>query len=140
MTIKKITTLLFLGVSSALTLGALALTTGKPNPGGHDPAVARENPNRPQAELLPVMLRAGGFVPREISRPAGEYVLSVNNQSGIPGLELRLTRENGERMHEAKLSHRKPYLRQPLRLTPGTYMITEADHPEWVCRITVTAN
>lgn len=137
---KKITSLLFLALCAALTLGTLALTTGKPNSGRYDPIEARENPNRPQTELLPIMLRAGGFVPREISRPAGEYVLSVNDQSGLPGLELRLARENGGRMHEVKLSRRKPYWRQLLRLTPGTYIITEANHPEWVCRITVSAN
>jgi hypothetical protein len=140
MTGKKISSLLFLALSAALTLGVLALATVKLNSAGHDSAEARGNPSRPQAELLPVMLRAGGFVPREITKSAGEYVLSVNDQSGTPGLELRLARENGERTHEAKLSRRKPYWRQLLRLTPGTYLITEANHPEWSCRITVTAN
>lgn len=137
---KKIISLFLLGLSAALTLGVLALVTGKSNMEGRDPTEARGNPNRPPAELLPVMLRAGGFVPREISRPVGEYVLSVNDQSGMPGLELRLERDKGERMHESKLSRHKPYWRQLLRLTPGTYLITEVNHPEWVCRIIVTAN
>ena len=137
---KKIISLLFLVLTAALTLGVLAFATGKPNIEGRDPVEVRGNPNRLQADLLPIMLRAGGFVPREISRPAGEYILSVNDQSGMPRLELRLVRDNGERTHEARLSRGKPYWRQVLRLTPGTYLLTEANHPEWVCRITVTAN
>jgi hypothetical protein len=137
---KRIGVLLCVPVLAALTLGVFAFTSPKPDSGNSKAADVQGNPNRPGAELLPVMLRAGGFVPREVSRPAGEYVLSVNDQSGMPGLELRLERENGGRMHEAKLSRRKPYLRQLFRLTPGTYLITEANHPEWACRITVTAN
>lgn len=139
MSVKK-KVLLSVPVLAALTFGVLAIASDKPATEGGKAAGVQGNQHRPQAEMLPVMLRAGGFVPREISRPAGEYVLSVNDQSGLPGLALRLQRENGERMHEAKVSRRKPYWRQLLRLTPGTYLITEANHPEWVCRITVTAN
>jgi hypothetical protein len=139
MSIKKIVALLCVPVSAALTLGVLALGSVKSDPGHGKAADAQGNPNRPQAEFLPVMLRSGGFVPREISRPAGEYVLSVNNQSRLAEVNLRLARENGERVHEAKVLRRKPYWRQLVRLTPGTYLITEASHPDWVCRITVTA-
>jgi hypothetical protein len=136
---KKIASLLLIALSAALTICALALASGNPTIEGRGITEARDVPNHPQAEFLPVMLRLGGFVPREISRPAGEYVLSVNNQSGVPEVELRLQRENGERVHEAKVLRRKPYWRQLVRLTPGTYLITEASHPGWVCRITVTA-
>lgn len=140
MSVKVVGYLMTVTLLAALTLGVFALTSNKSNPDEGGAPVSQRDPNGPQAELLPVMLRAGGFVPREISRPAGEYVLSVNDQSGVPGLELRLDRENGRRMHEAKVSRRRPYWRQLLRLTPGTYLITETNHPEWVCRITVTAN
>lgn len=136
---KMIGSLMSVALLAALTLGVFALTPNKPNPGGGG-AAGQGHSHRPQAEMLPVMLRAGGFVPGEISRPAGEYVLSVNDQSGTQGLRLRLERENGERMHEARVSRSKPFWRQLLRLTPGTYLITEANHPEWVCRITVTTN
>jgi hypothetical protein len=137
---KKIGSLLGAILFAALTLGVLAVASNRLSQEGGEATDAQSNPNRPQAEMLPVMLRAGGFVPREISRPAGEYVLSINDQSGLQGVALRLDRENGNRMHEAKVSRRKPYWRQLLRLTPGTYLITEANHPEWVCRITVTAH
>jgi hypothetical protein len=30
--------------------------------------------------------------------------------------------------------------RQLVTLPPGSYALTEADHPGWVCRITITAN
>jgi hypothetical protein len=140
MSIKKVGVFLCVPALAALTLGALALDSVRPGPGNALTAEPPNKPDRPQTDFLPVMLRAGGFVPREISRPAGEYVISVNDQSGAQGLTLRFDRENGGRLHEAKVSRRKPHWRQLLRLTPGTYLITEADHPDWVCRITVTAN
>lgn len=89
--------------------------------------------------MLPISLRAGGFSPSEISRPAGDYYLSINNLSRAQDLTLRLSRENQGRVKEAKTSREKTYWREHVRLSPGTYLITEANHPDWVCRITVTA-
>lgn len=139
MSAKMIGSLLSVALLAALTLGVFALTSDKPEHEGSTAADAHGNPNRPQTELLPVTLRSGGFVPREMSRPAGDYILSINNLSGVPELDLRLSREGGEKMSETKVLRRKPYWRQLMRLTPGTYLITEAGHPEWTCRLTVTA-
>lgn len=93
---------------------------------------------RPSVEVLPVYLRRPGFAPREITRPAGDYFLAVNNFSGVPDIVLRLDREQGDRLHEVKVTRDRPSWRQNIRLTPGVYLLTEADHPNWVCRITVT--
>jgi hypothetical protein len=97
------------------------------------------NAERSSVEVLPIYLRRPGFAPGEITRPAGDYFLAVKNISGVPDIVLRLDREKGGRLHEVKVMRDRPAWRQNVRLTPGVYLLTEADHPDWVCRITVTA-
>ena len=135
---KRTGLILSLPLFAALTLGVFALTRSN-SPREAAAAEAQGNPGRPQAEALPISLRAGGFSPVELSRPAGDYYLSINNLSRVPDLNLRLDRENEGRVKETRTSRARPYWRQHVRLTPGVYLITEADHPDWVCRITVTA-
>jgi hypothetical protein len=95
--------------------------------------------NPPPVEVLPIMLRRSGFEPREINRPAGYYFLSVNNFSGEPEIVLRFDREQGNRLHEVTIPRGRSRWRQNVHLTPGTYLLSEATHPRWVCRITITA-
>ncbi len=94
--------------------------------------------NEPQVVALPIVLKPLGFVPSEITKPAGDYFLSVGNQSGVSEITLRLDRERGERLHEAQVKKQRLRWRQAVHLTPGTYLLTEASHPRWVCRITIT--
>jgi hypothetical protein len=84
-------------------------------------------------------LKKLGFVPREITTAAGDYQLSVNNQSGVSEVSLGLEREHGARLHEARVKKERLRWRQNVRLTPGVYRLTEANHPDWVCRIVVTS-
>jgi len=85
------------------------------------------------------MIKAGGFVPHEINRPRGDYFLSVTNASGVADIKLRFERVNGERLHEVNVKRERPSWRTNLNLTPGTYLLTEADHPNWICRFVITA-
>lgn len=101
------------------------------------------NPSPPSPEralvAIPIMIKPGGFVPREINRPHGDYFLSVTNASGVADIKLRFGRENGERLKEADVKKERPGWRTSVRLTPGTYLLTEADHPNWICRFIITA-
>ncbi len=98
-------------------------------------------PQRPRVSnilALPLALRMNGFAPAEIERPTGDFLISVTNFSGFPDVVFRLDRENGERLHSAKVPRDKLTWRQHVRLTPGSYLLTVMDHPEWSCRITIT--
>ena len=95
--------------------------------------------DRGQLVAIPIMIRAGGFVPHEVTRPHGDYFLSVTNASGVADIKLRFERENGERLNEVNVKKERPGWRTSVRLTPGTYLLTEADHPTWVCRFVITA-
>jgi|SRR5215204_5833271 len=85
-----------------------------------------------------ITLRATGFEPSEITRPAGEFILMVENVTGEP-VNLRFDRETGERVHEMRMSREEPDWNESEDLRPGRYLMTEANHLDWVCRVTVTA-
>src|SRR5688572_29623754 len=50
-----------------------------------------------------ITLRPNGFEPAEVTRPAGEFILMVENRSGRP-TDLRFSRVTGERLHEVTSS------------------------------------
>ena len=133
------------GVATAAALGSRLLhTAAKKNVPVASISAPRPAPQTivaaavdPQAPALPILLKPAGFVPREISRPAGPYYFAVGNLSGVREVALRLDREHGERLHQVNARREKPW-RQIVHLAPGIYLLTEANHPEWVCRITIT--
>jgi hypothetical protein len=90
-----------------------------------------------QRELITI--RPSGFEPSEITRPAGRFLLAVNDRSEQDEVVLLLTRENGEQLHRVRMrdTPRKHEWRQVVNLPPGRYVLAEAAHPEWTCRITL---
>lgn len=81
-----------------------------------------------------------GFNPAELTRPKGKFLLLINDRSGLEALDLRLLRENGDGEREARTGRNQPRWSGLVNLQPGRYRLTEADHPEWSCLITITPN
>lgn len=94
---------------------------------------------RSQIEVEVVTITPRGIEPAEITRPAGRFLLVVDNRSDLEGVTLRLDRETGARMHEVPMAREKWDWNQVVDLQPGSYLLTEADHQDWLCRITITA-
>lgn len=103
-----------------------------------DFVVTRQKSGTSNVTVLPFALRTNGFAPNEITHPAGDFFISVTNLTGLPDISFRLDRENGERLHHAKVAKGKRSWRQHVRLTPGEYVLSVTDLPEWNCRITIT--
>lgn len=105
------------------------------------PAPLNVQPER-KLDMLRITLGRTGFEPAEITRPAGRFLLAVNDHSGVRDLVLTLARDNGQRLHTTRMREtpRKHQWRQIVNLEPGRYVLSEANYPEWVCRITLTAN
>jgi hypothetical protein len=80
-------------------------------------------------------LRPTGFDPSEITQTTGAFLLAVDNKSGLERITLRVTREDGTRV-TSMTSRNK--LREKIDLAPGRYVITETDHENWTCRLTIT--
>jgi len=79
-----------------------------------------------------------GFEPAEVSWPKERFFLAVENHSNVNDITLLLDREVGGRVKEVNLKMRKQRAAGIFDLPPGNYVLTVADHPGWVCRITIT--
>lgn len=94
---------------------------------------------RLEGELVVVGVR--GFEPAEITRPAGPFLLIVDNRTGLDEVQVRVERVAGrERLYDVGLSRKDYSWNTLLRLPPGDYILTEAGHPDWVCRLTLTSS
>jgi hypothetical protein len=93
----------------------------------------------PEGEIVAV--QRNGFEPNQITRRAGEFLLLIDNRSGLDEIQVRLERVvNRERVHDVSLTKRAYSWNTMLNLPPGEYALTEVSHPEWTCRITLTPN
>ena len=90
-----------------------------------------------EAELITVT--PNGFEPLEINRPKGSFLLMVQNRSGLPDVAIQLNRKAGPNLRALQLPREQPNWDDVIDLEPGRYVLTEADHPGWSCRITITA-
>jgi hypothetical protein len=95
---------------------------------------------RPQVELI--TLTPNGYVPTQISRPKGKFLLVVDDRSGLPETSQKLERVidpgNVEKLKEAKLKRTQTLWTEEQDLPPGEYLLTEVEHQSWKLKITVT--
>jgi hypothetical protein len=88
-----------------------------------------------------IRLYPHGFEPKKITSMKGPFLLAVDNRSGFVSGEIafRLDKVGANRVREARLPLRKRGWREVVDLSPGTYLLTEANHPKWTCEITIVA-
>jgi hypothetical protein len=90
-----------------------------------------------------MVLRPHGFEPSSIEITAGRVLFAVYNRTGLDEVNLRIKQENDTvrvvdiLLREERLRLGKRVLGLDFELTPGTYVVTEAEHPTWKCRVTV---
>jgi hypothetical protein len=89
-----------------------------------------------QGEVL--TLTSHGFEPNKLVRPAGLFLLIVQNRSTVELIELTVDRTAGPRLRDIPVSKGHYDWNDFFNLTPGEYMLTEAGHPLWTCQITIT--
>ena len=114
-------------VRNTAELSARAVST---LPQGGSPQEAME------AELITIL--PTGFEPSEIRRPAGKFLLAIDNRSGLPEIKLSLVRVAGRSAQELSIRRERPDLRKVVELEPGAYLLTEANHPDWIGRLIIT--
>jgi hypothetical protein len=120
------------------------LKTGPDLPSAVERAVASAVSAQQSRKLPPrisgeqITLRPTGFFPKEIRREKEPFILTIDNLTGLDGLSFHLARDNGEK-HSGKKLQGQTTWRQLLDLNPGLYVLREEAHPEWVCRLTITA-
>ena len=102
------------------------------------PAAPQGGPSSRPLQGETVVIRPWGFEPDEISRPQSQFVLRVDNRSGLDEVSLRLDGQSGGSVRAAAVPRSKLDWRDTLDLPPGTYLLKEAGHPGWECKITIT--
>jgi hypothetical protein len=103
-------------------------------------AAAVAQSKSPETRIISHLLTLSprGFDPAEVSWPKGRFFLTIDNRSNVSELVLRLDRVAGGRVKEINLKSKKERSAGVLDLHPGEYLLTEANHPGWVCRIKIT--
>ncbi len=86
---------------------------------------------------MTLTIRESGFEPSEVTRPAGKFLLSVDNKSGVAQITLRLSRVGSGHVRDIVVPKDATDWAEELDLQPGMYDLTELNHPNWNCRITV---
>jgi hypothetical protein len=124
-----------IAVIVGFVVGAHALLVRATRARGAEAAQGTKTRARVEAEL--VTLTPTGFEPREIARPPGPFLLSVDNYSGQDSVTLHLTVESRGRLREVAVPGRQRDWSEVLTLPPGRYTLAEANHPGWVCHITI---
>jgi hypothetical protein len=89
-----------------------------------------------QAELITIVPH--GFEPLKLTRPRGRFLLMIDNRSGLETVTLRLTLEGGPRVREMRVPREQPDWSEVVDLEVGRYVLSEANHSDWVCVITIT--
>lgn len=102
------------------------------------PAPAQESP-KGKFRVERVTVLPYGFEPEQITRPAGPFLLAVDNRAGTDGLSLRLLANNNQLVLAQPIYQGRPGAQKEINLAPGTYLLAEENHPEWSCVITITA-
>jgi uncharacterized cupredoxin-like copper-binding protein len=103
------------------------------------PKVAAIQPQR-ILETQRITLTPMGFEPAEVTRPAGRFLLAINDRSGQRDSSFVLRRSTGERLREFRPgeTHRKHEWREVVNLPPGRYLLSDVENPEHVCHFLLT--
>lgn len=139
--------IIFVGVVCAL-LTTLATSTrgwfGLVSLSNSSVALSQSDPKSAPLIVEQLTLRPEGFYPAALSRGKGRFLLAVNNRAGLQDMNISLSRETSssgrERLKNISVSRKHLDWNEEFDLPPGTYVVTEASNPRWVCRITVTQN
>ena len=112
-----------------LAIGVLVVTLG---------SLRRASTGNSQpVEVELITLRPVQFEPAEIARPKGAFVLFIDDRSGKENSSLVLQRVNGDRLRTVSLQRKKSEWNDVVDLTPGTYILQDANNSELRCQITI---
>jgi hypothetical protein len=134
-----------LALVAGVTIAATLATVGHTAAGsrfavavGLSPAPARAAAGASESvPPLILVLTSTGFAQDTIEVPAGDVDLTIRNGSGADLLTFNVTQAvlGINQSFEVRLGAR---VSRRVNLKPGEWVITEANHPDWTCRVVVT--
>jgi hypothetical protein len=102
-------------------------------------AAAQGGPNPKLTNVAHIAISPLGFDSKVITMPHAPFFLLVENRSGVGGVSLRVDRIDGAsgNIRAKNVSREELDWSDFFDLPPGNYLLSEAGHPDWQCRITV---
>lgn len=141
---KGLVRLLVIVLLAAAVVIVSAATLMRPGPNSKASAQAsnvqlpERNRKIAQMESELITITPHGFEPQEITRPAGSFLLFIEDRSGFEQVSPQVSRLAGLRVFSLTISREQPDWSDVLNLQPGVYMVSDPDHPTWLCRVTIT--
>lgn len=112
------------------------------------PIAVTQQQIRPEATAAPdgviqLLLRPEGFDSPKLTVTKGTYILILLNRTGEKNLALQVSRliGNGEKPKDIAFDDdkKKYQVIDAIDLTPGDYVVSVQDHPEWTSRVIATS-
>lgn len=130
---------IFAFVCASVAFGARAWrTTPASTPAAANTIAAQDKATAARIGAEHITIRPTGFEPTEIIRPPGQFLLLVDNHTGLADeVTLRIEEERGQKVREERVPLTKQKWTNVLDLAPGRYILREANHPEWMCTIEI---
>jgi hypothetical protein len=97
--------------------------------------VAATVPGATQEDELTIELSTAGFAPAEVAHAAGAFAIAVDNRDVTDEYVLQLKAESGTLLNEIRVQ--KGSASWAVELAAGRYTLMVANHPDWVCLITI---
>jgi hypothetical protein len=127
------------GFARSKTNRASMATTDSVHPAASVAVTLQRNSSTTLLDAEHITLRSTGFEPNEITRPAGRFLLAVDNLTSMGEMSFRLLHQSGTRLRDFPATKGRFRLRQVVDLPPGRYALVEAKHPDWICRVIISA-
>jgi hypothetical protein len=108
--------------------------------GGSAVGAPQANSEKREMEAVRLTIRPSGFEPSEITLPAKPFLLIIDNKSGLDDINLQVKRIKAghrDKIRETRVSLKQLRKAEITDLPSGQYELTEANHPDWVCRVTI---
>ena len=79
-----------------------------------------------------------GFDPAALTIPTGNFLLSIDNLTRLPDINIALVEEKKNKLKDIKIESHNRDWREEIDLKPGVYILSEVSNPKWTCRLSVT--
>ncbi len=130
--------LLIAVVATTITLGARMWMTASSHAAGMEGSNTQTANQQLPPDVAFTTLTSSGFAPTVVMHAAGQFKLVVQNKSGIEPPALRFNGEtDGNAWRNVRTLGQVHGWTREVDLDAGTYTLTEANHPEWVCQVRV---
>jgi plastocyanin len=104
--------------------------------GSGQQAGTMQNPG-PKTPSIFIRMLPDRMEPAQVTIDPGPVIILVQNRSTAPNVTVALDQTGGSRLNSTSLQPSQHHSLQSYFLTPGTYVLSEANHPTWTCTITV---